>query len=100
MEKENDKQLWNTLGKVIAVLITIAYVVFITNNIWHYVPASSVWEKIVSYSMYYGPLALVLVVTFEAVADKNVLIRVLFLLMWVAIILFSVSPTLWGLIPV
>ena len=97
-EKQNDKHLWNNLGKMVAVLLTIVYVVFITNNIWGYIALGSVWLDILTYAMYYGPMVLMIMVTFEAVADKNILIRIIFLLAWVGIILFSVSPTLWGLI--
>ena len=74
-ERQNDKNLWNNIGKMVAVLLTIIYVVFITNNIWGYVPVDSFWMEIIRYGMYYGPLALVIVITFEAVADKSTLIR-------------------------
>lgn len=96
--KQKDKQLWDNLGKFLAVIITLIYIVNITNGIWGYIPLGTVWIDIMTYAMYYGPMALILVVTFEAVADKTVLTRVLFILFWAAIIVFSISPTLWGLI--
>ncbi|MBQ7466687.1 MAG: hypothetical protein IJS74_01285 [Clostridia bacterium] len=98
--KSSDKHIWDKLGKILAVLITLIYIVNISNGIWNYVPADSVWSNIIHYGLFYGPMALILIVTFEAVADKNNLIRILFILFWVAIILFSISPTLWGLIRV
>ena len=96
--KQKDKQMWNNLGKFLAVIITLIYIVNITNNIWGYIPLGSVWLNIMVYAMYYGPMVLILVVTFEAVADKTILTRVLFILFWAAIICFSISPNLWGLI--
>lgn len=97
-EKLKDKHMWDNFGKFLAVIITLVYVIFIANNIFNFIPLGSIWLEIIVYAVYYGPLSLVLIVTFEAVADKNTLIRILFILVWVAIILFSVSPTLWGLI--
>ena len=99
-EKRSDKYLWDNLGKILAVVITLMYVINITNGIWHYVPDGTTWAQIVYYILFYGPMALILIVTFEAVADKSALTRVLFILFWIAIILFSISPTLWGLIVV
>lgn len=99
-DKQRDKEMWNRLGKFLAVVITLIYIISITNAIWGYVPSGSVWETIVNKIIYVGPLALILITTFEAVADKSLLTRVLFLLFWVVIILFAISPTLWGLIKV
>ena len=99
-EKEKDKHMWDNLGKIFAVVITLMFVLNITNGIWNYIPLDSVWSKIIYYIMVYGPMALILVETFEAVADKTTLTRVLFILFWTLIILFSISPTLWGLIKV
>lgn len=96
--EEKAAKVWDFLGKFLTFAIVAIYLLNILNGIFNFIPAGSVWVDIVANLMYYGPMALVIVISLEVADGKKGLIRTLLLLCWLAIILFSISPNLFGLI--
>jgi hypothetical protein len=96
--EEKATKWWDGLGKFLTFLIVAIYLINILNGIFNFIPAGSIWVDIVANAMFYGPMALVIVTSLEVVDGKKGLIRTALLLCWIAIILFSISPNLFGLI--
>ena len=99
MEQEkNSYNIWDTLGKVLTFAIVAIYLLFVLNNIFNFLPLGSFWYDLINYATYYGPMALVIVTSLEVAKGNKTLVRTLLILCWVAIVLFSISPNLFGLI--
>lgn len=99
-EKENQKskKAWDTLGITLGVILMLVYLIFVLNNAFNFIPTGSVWLSIIINMTYYGPLALVVITTFEYVSRKSQTFKFIILVIWVAIILFSISPDFFGVI--
>ncbi len=91
-----EKSWWNLLGQILSFFLMIAYALWVANSYWSFIPAG-IWYDILSKVMFYGPLALIIIVTFEMFSNKNVILRFIVLAIWVAIIILSFFPGLVGL---
>lgn len=101
MEKEkNDqsKKLWDTLGLLLGMVMMLVYLLFVLNNVFDFIPPGSVWLRIIINLTYYGPLALIVITTFEYASKKSKSLKFIVLAIWAVIILFSISPDFFGLI--
>ena len=95
---EKKDNIWNALSKFLTFAIVAIYLVNILNGIFNFIPLGSIWIDVIYYLTYYGPMALVIVVSLEVVDAKQGLFRYILLFCWVFILLFSISPDLFGLI--
>jgi len=101
VNKTNSKgDFWDSISKFLAFFVIAVYLIYILNNIFHFIPAGSFWNDFIVNMNYYGPLAVVVVVSLESIATKHGLFRMLLILCWIFIILFSISPDLFGLIKI
>ena len=100
MEQQETKssKMWDWLGEFLTFLIVALYVVNILNGLFNFIPVGSVLLDILLYSTYYGPMALVIVTSLEVVDGKKSMVRTILILCWLFIILFTISPNLFGLI--
>ena len=98
MEQTEHSSSWDSLGKILTFAIVAIYLLYILNNIFNFIPLGSIWIDIISYLTYYGPMALVIITSFEVANSRNGILRTALLLCWLFIILFSISPDLFGLI--
>ena len=89
---------WDFLGKFLTFAIVAIYLLYIINNIFNILPVGSIWIDIINYLTYYGPMALVIITSLEVAGGKKGLIRTLLIICWLFIVLFSISPNLFGLI--
>lgn len=94
MINESKTNLWDLLGKIVAIYLTLIYAVFISNSYFHYLPAGEVINTILSYSMLYGPMVLIIITTMEAIKNRSLLLKIIFLVVWAAIFIFSFFPSL------
>lgn len=93
MENSNKSNFWDTFGKIVAMFLTLIYVLFVTNAYFSYIPAENVISKIISYSMLYGPMILIIISCMDALGKRSMLIRIIFLALWVLIFIFSFFPS-------
>ena len=104
MEKENigEKKFnfFDKFARVLSIIMMFAYLLFVLNNTFNFLPAGDVWMDVLINLIYYGPLAIMVLTTFDDANSKSKIIKYAILIIWVAIILFSVSPDLFGLIKV
>lgn len=89
---------WDAVSKFLCFSVVAIYLIYILNNIFHFIPVDSFWNDFIVNMNYYGPLAVVVVVSLESIATKHGLFKALLVLCWIFIILFSISPNLFGLI--
>ena len=92
--KERKTNLWDTLGKVVAIYLTLVYALFISNSYFHYLPVGGIILSIISYSMLYGPMILIIITCMEALKNRSLVLKIIFLAVWVVIFIFSFFPSL------
>ena len=93
------KKTWDRISGAIAIIMTLLYGLLFFNGIFNFIKSAHI-IKILSEAIYYGGIALVIIVTFEMVSGKHWIIKAIFVLIWVAIIVHSFSPTFFGLLEV
>ena len=91
------KKFWDRLGGAVAIIMTLIFAVLVANQIFGFI--SSIYVlKILNEAIYYGGIALVILVTMEMIVNANFIIKLVFVFIWVAIIAYSISPTFFGLL--
>ena len=91
------KKLWDRLGGAVAILMTIIYAVLIANQIFNFIGNAYIL-KILAEAITFGGLALVIVVTFELTTRWPFLFKLAIFATWGLILIYSFSPTFFGLI--
>lgn len=95
------QKIFDILGKLIALVWLLNFVVWVTNAQWHYLSNVALAEKIVNGIFAYGSFLLVAVVGFEAVARRHLAIKIIFLVLLVFCIIMmffkGVSSTIFGI---
>ena len=86
------QKLLDALGKIIAVVWIINFVLWVTNTNWGYLNNVEIVVNIISGIKEWGALVLVAVVGFEAVAKRNLIIKILFLVLVAACVIFMFFP--------
>ena len=85
------QKFWDALGKVIAIVWVVNFVLWVTNANWNYIPNDTV-VNIISGIKEWGALVLVGVVGFEAVAKRKLFIKIIFLVLLAACVIFMFFP--------
>ena len=85
-------ELLSTLGKVIAVILLLRWAALIVETYYSFLPADGIVPEIIRYIDLYAPMALMIVVGLEAVWDKSDLLKLVFLVICAAIVIFSFFP--------
>lgn len=98
MDKDKNQKIWDSLSKFLTFLIVAIYLLNVLNGIFNFIPNGTIFPDVVYYLSYYGPMALVIVVSLEVFDGKKNLFRYILLFCWLFIVLFSISPDLFGLI--
>ena len=92
MEENSTKKFLNGLGQFIAVLMIIRYALLIVENYYAFLPKSGVIFDILTYIGLYAPMALMVCVGLSAVWGKSDLVKLVFLVVCAAIIIFTFFP--------
>ena len=102
MEKENNSNFnfFDKFARVLSIAMMFVYLIFVLNNTFNFLPQSDVFMDVLVNLIYYGPLAIIVLTTFDDANRKSKYIKYAILIIWIAIVLFSVSPDLFGLIKV
>lgn len=91
------QKFYARIAGAVAIFMTIMYAVLISNGIFNYI--SSIYLiKIINEAVYYGGFTLVIISTLAMVSNSAWIIKTIFIFVWVGIIIYSISPTFFGLI--
>lgn len=91
LEKKKDKKTWDLISKILAFVLTVAYALVVANMFMPFIPAGA-FLNFLNKFIFYAPMALIITVNFELFSDKNIIFRILIILVWAAIIIFSFFP--------
>ena len=83
-------------GEVFAILMTIAYAVYISNTIYGYLPASHFLHSFLNNLMFYWPLTIVCIISLAMVWRRGLILRISFIVVWSVILLYSFFPTFFA----
>ena len=93
MEEQNTiKKFLSGLGQLIAVLMIIRYALLIVHSYYAFLPSSGVIFDIMNYIGLYAPMALMICVGLSAVWGKSDIIKLVFLIVCAAIVIFTFFP--------
>ena len=85
-------KLFDIIGKILAFVWMIAFILWVTNANWHYLDSVGIVVTILNIVHEWGALALVGVVGFEAVAKRKLITKILFLLLLAVCVIFMFFP--------
>jgi hypothetical protein len=85
------KNFWDLLGEILAVALIVVYAVLILNANLAFIPQGT-FLGILELIRTYGSLVLIAVVGFEALADRNIVIKIIFILLIALIVVFMFFP--------
>ncbi len=85
------KNFWDLLGEILAVALIVVYAVLILNANLNFIPEGTILG-ILELIRTYGSLVLIAVVGFEALADRNIVIKIIFILLIALIVVFMFFP--------
>lgn len=86
------QKTFDILGKVIALVWLVNFVLWVTNANWGYLNDIAILVKIINGIKEWGALLLVAVTGCEAVAKRNLIIKIIFLVLLVACVIFMFFP--------
>ncbi len=85
------KSFWDLLGEVLAVALIVVYAILILNANFTFIPQGTLLG-ILELIRTYGSLVLIAVVGFEALAERNFVIKIIFILLIALIVVFMFFP--------
>ena len=86
------QKLFDIIGKIIALVWLVNFVLWVTNANWGYLNNIDALVAIVNLIKEWGALLLVAVVGFEAVAKRKLFIKIIFLVVLAACVVFMFFP--------
>lgn len=90
--KEGLERFFDIVGKILASILIITWIVFVTNCTWHYLDGIPVLLKIVLGIKEYGSLLLMGIVGAEAAAKRNIVWKIVFIVLVAIIVIFQFFP--------
>lgn len=88
------EKVFDILGEVCAVLTIALYAVLIVNANWAFIP-EGLFLNILLVLKNYAALAVVLIVSFEAMVKRNFIFKIIFLILLAIIVIFQFFPGTW-----
>lgn len=85
------KGFWDILGEILAVVLVVIYALLIINATFNFIPAGT-FLSILEIIRTYGSLALIVIVGFEAMAERHFIFKIIFLALLAIIIVFMFFP--------
>ena len=93
--KEVRKQILDCVGCIAAVVTILAYLLLCINSAWPFLDQTTFIYKVVLAIKTWAPLVVVGIVGWEFVADKSLVIRILFYASIALIVIFMFYPGVW-----
>lgn len=93
MEEENPiKRILRFLGETIAIIMIIRYALLIVEHYVSFLPTEGIIVDIINYVGLYAPMALMICVGLSAVWGKSDLLKLIFIVVCAAIVIFTFFP--------
>ena len=92
--KKTLEKILDILGEICAVLTVVLYAVLIINANWTFIPAGTFFDILLVIKNY-AALAVVLIVSFEAMVKRNFVFKIIFLVLLAVIVIFQFFPGTW-----
>ena len=89
------EKIFDILGEICAVLTVALYAVLIINANWTFIPEGT-FLNILLFIKNYAALAVVLIVSFEAMVKRGFIFKIIFLVLLAVIVLFQFFPGTWA----
>ena len=89
------KQILDVIGCIAASITIFNYVVLCINAQWTFIPSDSFIMNVLKVIQTYAPLVVVGIVGLEFVANKNLIIRIIFYIFIAIIVIFMFFPGTW-----
>lgn len=86
------KEIFNILGQIIAIIMIVRYALLIVEHYVQFLPTEGFIADAISFVGTYAPMALMVFVGLEAVWDKSFVVKLVFLIVCAAIIIFTFLP--------
>lgn len=94
--KEVRRQILDVIGMLAAVITIIAYVLLCVDAQWSFIPTGSFVYNVLSVIRTYAPLVVVGIVGLEFVANKSLLIRIIFYVAIALVVVCMFFPATWS----
>lgn len=94
--KEVRKQILDVIGCIAAAITILTYVVLCINAQWTFIPSDSFIMNVLKVIQTYAPLVVVGIVGLEFVANKNLIIRIIFYISIALVVIFMFFPSTWS----
>lgn len=88
------EKIFDILGEICAVLTVALYAVLIINANWTFIPEGLFFDILLVIKNY-AALAVVLIVSFEAMVKRGFIFKIIFLVLLAVIVLFQFFPGTW-----
>lgn len=89
------EKIFDILGEICAVLTVALYAVLIINANWTFIPEGLFFDILLVIKNY-AALAVVLIVSFEAMVKRGFIFKIIFLVLLAVIVLFQFFPGTWA----
>ena len=93
--KEVRKQILDCVGCIAAVVTILTYLLLCINSAWPFLDGATFVYKVLLAVKTWAPLVVVGIVGWEFVADKSLVVRVLFYAAIALIVIFMFYPGVW-----
>ena len=94
--KEVRKQILDCIGCIAAVITIITYLVLCINSTWSFLDQTTFVYKVLLAVKTWAPLVVVGIVGWEFVADKSLVVRILFYAAIALVVVFMFFPGTWS----
>lgn len=92
---ESKSNFMKVLVGICASALAVVYLVYISNMFFHYIPVGNFFHSFIGELIYYGPLSLCALCSISLVWRKNLIVKILVIVVWALIIVFSFFPALF-----
>lgn len=93
--KEVRKQVLSCIGCIAAALTILVYLVLCIDSAWEFIPETSFVYNVLIIIKTWAPLIVVGITGLEFVADKNLVIKLVFYIAIALVVIFMFFPSTW-----
>ena len=93
--KEVRKQVLSCVGSIAAALTIVVYLILCINSTWKFIESTSFIYSVLVIARTWAPLVVVGITGLEFVADKGLVIRLIFYIAIALVVVFMFFPDTW-----
>lgn len=92
-EKTNEYvEFWKGASRIALLMMSAIYLVFVTNTVFNYLPLDGWFITFLVNAVYYGPIVICGITSVATFSKYGLVVRILLIVLWVVIFLFSFFP--------